>query len=94
MRAIFIVPLHEKSKLFAELVASERNEDSAGAFILERANEPLDHRDAAVPADGPESRADALLPAPPLVTATPELRGASGSGASGSALEIENRDCG
>ena len=84
-----VVPREVKVKFPPEVLAAKRQERVAQAFLFHRADEAFDERDAAVPADGPDSsshaeaasglrragaRPDAATLAPALEPLAPELR--------------------
>ncbi len=74
VRATLIVPVRETSELLAERVRTKWRQNDAHAFVLERQDESLDERNAAVLANGPEAGCDPLVITPVLERITPELR--------------------
>ena len=74
VRATLIVPVRETSELLAERVRTKWHQNDAHAFVLERQDESLDERNAAVLANGAKAGCDPLVITPVLERITPELR--------------------
>ena len=69
-----VVPLDEETDLAPECSPIERHENATKRLALHGPHEPLDHRDAAVFLDSPETLADASALAPIAKSLIGELR--------------------
>jgi len=69
-----VVPVDEEADLAAKGSPIQRHENATQRLALHGPHEPLDHRDAAVFLDGPETLADASAPAPIAEALVGELR--------------------
>ena len=67
MRSMLAIPLDIARELGAHGADAERNQYAAQTFVLERTNEPFDDGNTAMPADGAETRLDAVASAPVAV---------------------------
>ena len=74
VRPMLVEPGDPLIGVSAERTLPQRHDDPPEALVFESADEPLDDRDAAVLADGTETRADLASLAPSLEPFAPELR--------------------
>ena len=79
MRTKVVVPSRKTSELVSHVFDPVGYENAARPFMLERAHEALDERDASLLANGAETRSDAVAGAP-IAKLSPELSALIGDG--------------
>jgi len=89
VRPMLIVPVEMEGQFSPHVAASQWDDDSGCALILERADESLDHSDATILSNGAKSRLDAFAFAPSFETVTPELRALVADDVLGFALGVQ-----
>ena len=72
-RSMFVVPVELKGEFVTHGVETQRDDYPAGALVLDRSDQPLDHSEAAVLAHRAEAWADTPPSAPLLERVTPKL---------------------
>ena len=87
--SMLVVPVEMADQFSPHVIASQWDDDSTCALILERADEAFDHSNAATLSQCAKSRLAAFVFAPGLEPVTPELRALVGDDVLGFGLGVQ-----